>query len=112
MPSLAPESFGLVAVESFAFGTPVITLDAGGCGDLVRDSGAGIACGDIGALEAAVHRLARDPAWRDELGARARATCAVRFGEARHLDDYLAIVREHRRRGAAAAAGRPALVLP
>jgi glycosyltransferase involved in cell wall biosynthesis len=92
MPSLAPESFGLVAVESFAFGTPVITLDPGASGDLVRESGAGIACRDAADLEAAIHRLASDPVSRDVLGGRALATCTDRFGEARHLDEYLALV--------------------
>ena len=112
VPSLAPESFGLVAVESFAFGTPVITLDPGACGDLVRESGAGIACRDAAGLEAAIHRLASDPALRDELGARALATCADRFGEARHLDDYLALVGARRRRGGPAVVDRLARVLP
>jgi len=112
VPSLAPESFGLVAVESFAFGTPVITLDPGACGDLVRESGAGIACRDADEMEVAIHRLARDAALRDELGSRALATCVDRFGEARHLDDYLALVDARRRRGSPAVADRLAPVVP
>jgi len=92
VPSLAPESFGLVAVESFAHGTPVVALDAGGCGELVGDAGGGIVCRDFGGIAEAVRRLAADPALRADLGQRARAACRSRFSEERHLADYLALV--------------------
>lgn len=90
VPSLAPESFGLVAVESFAFGTPVLALDAGGLGEVVRESGGGVVCADLDALVAAARRLAADRALRAELGRRARAAYETRYTEAAHLDAYLA----------------------
>jgi glycosyltransferase involved in cell wall biosynthesis len=89
IPSLAPESFGLVAVESFAFGTPVVALDAGGLGELVRESGGGIVCADLDALMHAVRRVASEPGLREALGRGARAAYAERYDERRHLADYL-----------------------
>jgi len=92
VPSLAPESFGLAVVESFAFGTPVVALDAGGCGEIVVDAGGGIVCRDMDGLGGAVRRLATDPALRDELGRRARMAWRSRYTESRHVADYLALV--------------------
>ena len=92
VPSLAPESFGLAVVESFAFGTPVVALDAGGCGEIVRDTGAGIVCRDIAAVGEAANRLAADPALRSVLGKRAREAWRSRYSESRHVADYLALV--------------------
>jgi glycosyltransferase involved in cell wall biosynthesis len=90
VPSLAPESFGLVAVESFAFGTPVVALDAGGLGEVVRESGGGLVCAGLDGMVDAARRLAADPALRDTLGGRARAAYEARYTEARHVDAYLA----------------------
>ncbi len=92
VPSLAPESFGLAAVESFAFGTPVVALDAGGCGDIVADAGGGIVCRDMAGLGSAVRRLAADPSLREALGRRARQAWRSRYTESRHVADYLALV--------------------
>jgi len=92
VPSLAPESFGLAAVESFAFGTPVVALDAGGCGDIVADAGGGIVCRDMAGLGSAVRRLAADPSLREALGRRARVAWRSRYTESRHVADYLALV--------------------
>jgi len=92
VPSLAPESFGLAAVESFAFGTPVVALDAGGCGEIVADAGGGIVCRDMAGLGGAIRRLATDPSLRKELGRRARMAWRSRYTESRHVADYLALV--------------------
>ena len=58
MPSRWAETSGLSALEALAFGTPVVALPAGGLGELVAESGAGLlasapglplatACGDL-----------------------------------------------------------------
>lgn len=92
VPSIGPESFGLVTVESFAHGTPVIALEAGGCGEIVRDAGAGVVCADLDGVVETARRLDADPAWRAALGARARAAYLGRYNEARHVADYLDLV--------------------
>ncbi len=40
-PSIWPEPFGMAALESAAYGTPVIASDVGGLSDFVRETGAG-----------------------------------------------------------------------
>ena len=67
------ETFGLSALEAMACGTPVVVRDAEGLGELVADSGAGLAVGrgDGAAFaEAIAAVLAGD---RERLAARARA---------------------------------------
>jgi glycosyltransferase involved in cell wall biosynthesis len=93
VPSLAPESFGLVAVESMGFGTPVLALDAGGCGELVRESGGGIVATDIAGLGRAVDLLAIDAERRAALGHAGRAAVAAGYTEAGHLARYLGRVQ-------------------
>ncbi|MDH4132237.1 MAG: glycosyltransferase [Gemmatimonadota bacterium] len=55
----AVETFGLSALEAMASGTPVLSVDAGGCSDHVRHSGAGalFSPGDAGSLAAAATGL-------------------------------------------------------
>lgn len=54
MPSTAPESFGLVAIEGFARGKPAIATNLGGCAEIVDES-----CGWLLPADA--------EAWRDLL---------------------------------------------
>jgi glycosyltransferase involved in cell wall biosynthesis len=89
VPSLAPETFGLVAVESFACSTPVLALEAGGCGEVVRASNAGVVCEDMGTLVAAIHRLAREPRLAEEMGRRGRAAYESTYNETTHVRAYL-----------------------
>lgn len=89
IPSLAPETFGLVAVESFACSTPVLALEAGGCGEVVRSSGAGFVCRDMHELRAAIHQLARNPQLAGDLGRLGRQAYERHYSERRHVDAYL-----------------------
>jgi len=89
VPSLAPETFGLVAVESFACSTPVLALEAGGCGEVVRASNAGVVCDDMDALVVATHRLAREPRLAEEMGRRGRAAYETTYNETTHVRAYL-----------------------
>ncbi len=69
------ESFGLVAIEAMASGTPVIASRAGGLPYSVRDGVAGLlVCpGNAVALTDAILALSRDPERRAALARRARA---------------------------------------
>ena len=93
IPSLAPESLSLVALESFAHSTPVVARNAGGCGEIVRASGAGIVCADDGALLATIHTLARDPELGRALGRRGRQIHMQQYTEQAHVAAYLDRVR-------------------
>lgn len=67
------ESFGMVALEAMACGTPVIASEVGGLAYLIRDGETGfhVPDGDPEALACAIARLAQDPALRERLGRQA-----------------------------------------
>ena len=92
MPSDSPEPFGLVAVEAFARGRPVIGSDAGGLADTITDQEDGwlFPPGDVEELGRMLHGL--DRARVTEAGARARATYERRFTSARYATEWLAAV--------------------
>lgn len=67
------ESFGMVALEAMACGTPVIASEVGGLAYLIRDGVTGFHVPDRDpvALASAIARLAHDPALRQRLGRQA-----------------------------------------
>lgn len=73
MPSLY-ESFGMVALEAMACGTPVVASDVGGLSFVVRDGETGFLVPerDPRALADCLGRLLRDPELRARLGARGK----------------------------------------
>lgn len=86
MPSDAPEPFGLVAIEAFAFGRPVIASAAGGLLDIVTDRADGwlFPPRDAVALAAVLSGLTRESV--TAAGAQARRTYESRFTIGRFAD--------------------------
>lgn len=72
MPSFY-ESFGMVALESMACGTPVVASHTGGLAYLVQDgvNGFTVAGGDVKALAGRLTQLIFDPDLRRQIGAQA-----------------------------------------
>jgi len=94
LPSLAPESFGLTTIEGFAQGTPAIVRDAGGAGEIIEQTGAGIVYRtDAEALDA-MDKLASNSEYRDGLGEIARQSFLQKYTERHHVDAYMGKVAE------------------
>ncbi len=72
MPSLL-ETFGMVLIEAMAAGLPMVTTDAPGCRDVVKDgeNGLVVPCRESGALAKAILRLLDDPELSNTLCAQA-----------------------------------------
>lgn len=98
LPSLAPETFGLTVVEAFACGTPVLVRKAGGSSELVDTTGAGFVYHDDDELEGHLHRIAKDPDLRSDLGTRAREGYTRHYTMERHMEAYFACITEIQRR--------------
>lgn len=96
VPSLVPESFGLVGVEAMGFGLPVVAFDAGGVTEWLEHDRTGwlVARGDEPGLALGIERLLDDPGLRARMGTAARAAVEERFTAARHLDRLLEVYGE------------------
>jgi len=103
VPSLWPEPFGLVALETAAAGKPIVASDIGGLRDIVRDGETGLLVppDDRPALGAAIQRLSTEAELRDRLGAAAKERAATFSPEAivpRFEEAYeLAVARRRNR---------------
>ena len=83
------ESFGLVAIEAQATGTPVVAAAVGGLTTAVRDGRSGLLVADHepASYAAAFERVLLEPGLRERLAAGARgARAAVRLGPDRRRD--------------------------
>lgn len=90
VPSLAPETFGLVTIEAMSHGTPVIVRDAGGARESVDATGGGFVYQTEPEFLKAVHQLANNADVRARLSTLARAGYEKYFTPQRHIENYLA----------------------
>lgn len=97
LPSRA-DSFGIVLLESWFHGTPVVGARAGGIARVVDDGQDGLLVpfGDVGALAHAIERLLADPAYARRLGRqgqkKVRQTYTWERVADRVLDHYRALL--------------------
>ena len=75
------EGLGVVLLEAMNYAVPVVASAAGGIVDVVEDGASGLLLppGDVGALAAALERLANDEALAARLGAGGRERLRTRF---------------------------------
>ena len=99
LPSLAPESFGLSVIESFACGTPAIVHAAGGNREPINTTGGGYLYESREELYHALTALAEDAGVRETMGRRARRGYEQYYTEQRYVGAYLDLIgaiRQHK----------------
>lgn len=81
VPSRHPEGFGIVILEAFARGKPVIGSNIGGIPEIIKDGENGLLVppGDADALASAIIRLYREPDLRKRLSRAGWKTIEERF---------------------------------
>jgi glycosyltransferase involved in cell wall biosynthesis len=90
IPSLAPETSSLVAMEALASGTPVVAFGSGALSDIVEHGRTGFIVEDEKQMADAIHSAdTLDPAV-------CRATAEARFSMQRMADEYFALYRRVR----------------
>lgn len=88
VPSLWPEPFGLVVLEAFSAGCPVVASDTGGLRDMVRDGETGFLFdpGSVDGLAGGLGRIFHDRDAAEEMGRRGRLLAETTFRLEDHLD--------------------------
>lgn len=100
VPSLCYETFGIILLEAFREGTPVVARSLGPLPEIVRESGGGILFDDAESLRSAFSTLAGDAALRDKLGRAGHTALRERWTERVVVRQYLELVgRIARERG-------------
>jgi glycosyltransferase involved in cell wall biosynthesis len=93
VPSVCYETFGIVLIEAFRQGTPVIARRLGPFPEIVERSGGGELFSTTEELESAMQRVQRDPAHRTRLARAGFRGYVERWSESAVIPQYLGIVR-------------------
>jgi glycosyltransferase involved in cell wall biosynthesis len=95
-PSTGVESFGLVAIEAFSCGTPVIGTRHGGLAELVEHGKTGLLVtpGDVDELAHAIAWAETNPAAMRQMGQAARAKYLARYTPEHNYEILLEIYGE------------------
>ena len=88
VPSVTYETFGIVIIEAFAYGTPAIVHNLGALPELVEQSGGGFTYRSQDELRQQMDRLAADPQLRQELGERGCRAHTEKWTPEPHLRLY------------------------
>lgn len=93
VPSVCFETFGIILIESFREGTPVIARRLGPFVEIVEGCGGGLLFSDEDELRRAIVQLHTDPALRREMAAAARAGFEERWSEDAVIARYIETIR-------------------
>lgn len=106
VPSVCYETFGIVLIEAFRHGTPVIARRLGPFPEIVEGSGGGDLFQSAEELVAAMQRFQHQPGYRQQRSAAGYRGFVERWSESAVMPQYLDVVRRAaRRRGHARIVG-------
>ena len=98
VPSIGYETFGIILIEAFRQGTPVIARRLGPFPEIVTEAGAGELFSSQAELVESMTRLQSDPAARDAKARAGKAAFSERWSEAAVVPRYLNVVEKALRR--------------
>jgi len=93
VPSICYETFGIILIEAFKAGTPVIARRIGPFPEIVEPSGGGELFANAGELVLAMRRIQEEPGRRDRLARAGYQAYVERWSESAVVPRYLEIVR-------------------
>lgn len=96
MPSMVPESFGLVGIEAAAFGKPVIAFDSGGVREWLVDGTTGylVKMGDVRELARTLAHLLDNASLARDMGRKGKERVEKYYRRDMHMEKLLATYRE------------------
>jgi glycosyltransferase involved in cell wall biosynthesis len=96
LPSIGPETFGIVLLEAMAYGRPVVASRIGGMTDVVADGETGflVTPGDADGLRQAIQRLIDEPGLKQRMGNAARLRLANLFSASSVVPRFEAMYRQ------------------
>ncbi len=107
VPSLGYETFGIVLIEAFRYGTPVIARQIGPFPEIVEQSGGGLLFSTTDELLAAMTRLQGDASYRNLLAERGYQACRSLWSEDVVIGRFLDLIAAFPSRSAARAPDPP-----
>jgi len=93
VPSVCFETFGIILIESFRQGTPVLARRIGPFPEIVARSGGGLLFEGPGDLTAAMQRIQSDPELRGRMAHQGRAAFLEYWSESAVIPKFLEVVR-------------------
>jgi glycosyltransferase involved in cell wall biosynthesis len=93
IPSVAPESFGMVGIEAMSYGKPVIAFDIGGISEWLYDGETGflLAPRDEAGLQEKINALIERPELAGQMGGKGRKAVIEKFSPERHVERLISV---------------------
>ena len=93
VPSVCFETFGIILIEAFRQGTPVVARRIGPFPEIVERAGGGMLFTDATGLARALERLEQEAGLRETLGRAGRSAFVRYWSEEAVVPQYLGLIR-------------------